>query len=277
MNKKEKVRDYEGTPQDLFDVLDKGGFYQGIQFDGFRFDIDLCATAENSKCFNFAVDYLDNVFADKVRSPCSYEKDDFFMRDTFKSCFINPPYSNPKPFIKKAWEDSKYCKIVCLVKCDPSAKWWATFWDYDYCVACESSPCIRDSLACECDSNHMRGPKPGCEVIFFPNRIRFTPPKNITECLCVRGLTAAGPQEIYDVLNCLWCNGTGEIDETYRTLYTDICTMCRGGGVFGSEAVKCIRCHVCKGVGNFGSRWVDKTLSGPSFASALVIMDRRSI
>lgn len=174
MNKKEKVSDCWGTPQDLFDVLDKGGVYQGIKFDGFHFDIDLCATKDNTKVlYNFGEDYLSDYYT-HLGSQC-YGSVDWLG---VKSSFMNPPYSNPRPFIQKAWEDSRYCKIVCLVKCDPSTKWWATFWDYDYCVACESSPCVRDSLACECDSNHMRGPKPGCEIIFFPKRIRFTPPND---------------------------------------------------------------------------------------------------
>lgn len=29
--------------------------------------------------------------------------------------FMNPPYSNPEPFIKKAWEDAKYFRVVILV------------------------------------------------------------------------------------------------------------------------------------------------------------------
>jgi hypothetical protein len=31
------------------------------------------------------------------------------------SVFMNPPYSDPAPFIKKAWEDSKEFKVVILV------------------------------------------------------------------------------------------------------------------------------------------------------------------
>jgi hypothetical protein len=108
-------------------------------------------------------------------------------------CFMNPPYSNPRPFIKKAWGDSKYCKIVCLVKVDPSTRWWATFWDYKRClVKCPEHLC-RDGWAptwdggfrmCdnkECHDGYIRkdkaGSKLGCEVLFFPKRIKFDPPK----------------------------------------------------------------------------------------------------
>lgn len=41
-----------------------------------------------------------------------------------KSIFINPPYSDPLPFIKKAWEDSKYFRVVLLVKTDMTTKWF---------------------------------------------------------------------------------------------------------------------------------------------------------
>lgn len=127
-----KLSDEWETPQELFDELNKE----------FNFDIDLCATRENSKCDAYYVDYLNANYID------------------WDVGFMNPPYSNPKPFIEKAWEDSKHCKIVCLVKCDPSTKWWATFWQY--------VPNI---------PRGYRGSKPGCEVRFFPKRIKFTPPK----------------------------------------------------------------------------------------------------
>src|SRR5690606_32435745 len=95
------------TPQWLFDELSAE----------FNFDIDLCATEGNSKCDWFYDDYL--------RDACREQ-----MKTVFECAFMNPPYSNPKPFIEKAWEDSKHCKIVCLVKCDPSTRWWATVWQY---------------------------------------------------------------------------------------------------------------------------------------------------
>jgi len=141
-----KLSDCWQTPQWLFKELDR-------EFD---FDVDLCATAENSKCDIYGTDYLCDEYISKTYSR-------IFSRHTIgrdwlegETCFMNPPYSNPRPFIEKAWEDSKRCKIVCLVKCDPSTKWWATFWDYDC------------------------GPKPGCEVRFFPKRIKFDPPSGVS-------------------------------------------------------------------------------------------------
>ena len=89
------------TPQWLFDELN----------EEFNFDIDLCATKENSKCNQYYIDYLKNIKKDFTWWAVEYRP----LKHKYNCAFMNPPYSNPKPFIEKAWEDSKYCKIVCLV------------------------------------------------------------------------------------------------------------------------------------------------------------------
>ncbi len=127
----------------------------------FNFGVDLCAVRDNAKCKLWCHDYLNT---DLIGS---------HFND--KTCFMNPPYSNPYTFIEKAWADSKYCKIVCLVKCDPSTKWWSIFWNYGEsgCRKCGNLG-IYGSDAVNCP--HCRGPKPGCEVRYFPKRIKFDPP-----------------------------------------------------------------------------------------------------
>lgn len=137
------ISDEWQTPQWLFDELNKE----------FNLYVDLCATRNNYKCNMWTNDYLN---CDLKNWYCSLQD--------FGSCFMNPPYSNPKPFIEKAWEDSKYCKIVCLVKCDPSTRWWATFWNYK-------------EFWFEGTIYDRQGPKPGCEVRFFPKRIKFEHPE----------------------------------------------------------------------------------------------------
>lgn len=82
-----KLSDEWCTPDWLFEELTRE----------FNFDIDLCTNDENGKCGINITEYFD------------------FTPYEDSSCFMNPPYSNPKPFIEKAWEDSKHCKIVCLV------------------------------------------------------------------------------------------------------------------------------------------------------------------
>lgn len=37
--------------------------------------------------------------------------------------FLNPPYSDPAPWLKRASEHPG--PMVCLVRCDPSASWWS--------------------------------------------------------------------------------------------------------------------------------------------------------
>lgn len=190
----EKLSDCWQTPKWLFDELNK-------EFD---FDVDLTANAENSKCNNFFVDYLNNkLHLNYFSSNLASQKVENYLNN--KTCFMNPPYSNPKPFIEKAWEDSKHCKIVCLVKVDPSTQWWATFWNYTQktkvdmiCPTCngcgkytwwqgtvgyDENPCDK----CNGKGTYsekikvLPGPKPGCEVIYFPKRIKFDPPRELVD------------------------------------------------------------------------------------------------
>lgn len=153
------------TPAWLFEELNKE----------FNFDIDLCATAENSKCDSYCENYL----IQNIKG-C-------------RSAFMNPPYSNPKPFIEKAWEDSKHCKIVCLVKCDPSTRWWSTFWLYS-------------SIFGYLDNN---GPKPGCTVRFFPKRIKFIPPPEAynKKCVMCDGEGSYIPYDKTELEECYFCGG----------------------------------------------------------------------
>jgi site-specific DNA-methyltransferase (adenine-specific) len=122
-NRVDKESDLWETPQYLYDELNKE----------FNFKFDLCANETNKK-------------ADIT--PDNYLKYDMLWVDC--SCFMNPPYSNPRLFIEKAYQDSKYCTIVMLIKCDTSTRSWGVFWDYD-----------------------NNKPKPGVEVRFLPKRLKF--------------------------------------------------------------------------------------------------------
>lgn len=75
------------TPQDLFDLLDSE----------FHFDIDVGATAENTKCATFF-------------SPL----DDGLSQDWHGVCYMNPPYGKKiGAWMKKASETNGL--VVCLV------------------------------------------------------------------------------------------------------------------------------------------------------------------
>ncbi len=142
----------------------------------FNFDIDLCATKENSKCNTFCYDYLNNVVGNLAHNQRNRLDDECWSKHLRfkKAAFMNPPYSNPRPFVEKAFKDAKENKItiVCLLKCDPSTRWWAVFWDYG-----GTSPHC-DSQWCD---EWYRGPKPGVEVRFLPKRVKFEHPDYCTE------------------------------------------------------------------------------------------------
>lgn len=135
-----KLSDEWQTPQWLYDELN----------NEFHFDVDLCATFENRKINQYYRDYLTN---DLVQTRGMFIKNLVEGEKPIETAFMNPPYSNPRSFIEKAWQDSKDFRIVCLLKVDPSTKWWAIFWDYE---------------------KHM--PKPGGSIRFLPKRIKFIRP-----------------------------------------------------------------------------------------------------
>lgn len=252
--KDEKISDTWQTPKALFTDLN----------NEFNFDIDLCAHKDNAKCNIYCTDYLANKY-NQLSEPFSesgslvfnseedatkYGLQAYYRKNV--TCFMNPPYSNPKPFIQKAWDDSKHCKIVCLVKCDPSTKWWATFWLYNVkqYVYMDSSGEIYKSFVETDDmyitSHNYNGPKPGCTVRFFSTRIKFEPPNKLN-------LKVVGNK--YKI-KCDDFNSIGSSKNSF--LDRSPCT-----------GQNCLR---CKGA---GFRWAN--LAGASFPCAIVIMDRRGL
>ncbi len=133
------------TPQWLFDQLN----------EEFNFDIDLCATRENSKCSAFYLNYLEDIIEDSkgIRRQNTLSNISDYHEDL--TVFMNPPYSrgSMEKFIGKVWEDSKHCKIVCLVKVDSRTKWWSIFYDA---------------------INFKE--RTGCKIRLLPKRVKFDPP-----------------------------------------------------------------------------------------------------
>ena len=90
------------TPQYIFDWLDRE----------FHFDVDVAATAENTKCHIFMKDGLVSPWVSSVFSKPP-------------TCWMNPPYSNPKAWLKKAYEESlQGCTVVSLIPGDTSTEWF---------------------------------------------------------------------------------------------------------------------------------------------------------
>jgi hypothetical protein len=124
-----KESDEWETPQALFDSLDKV----------YHFSIDVCSSKfnENDKVPLYRTclavnDYLKDElwYCDpSLARPRQLNKLDLINLINF----MNPPYSNIKPFIQQALNDRDRFgwTTICLLPVDPSTKWWALFWDYE--------------------------------------------------------------------------------------------------------------------------------------------------
>jgi len=98
------------TPKDLFNKLD----------DEFGFTVDLCTDGTNSRCEQGLTE---------VRS---YSKHPDCIKYTEETYWMNPPYSRDliSDCMKEAWYISKLGRtVVCLVRFDPSAKWFQEWVD----------------------------------------------------------------------------------------------------------------------------------------------------
>lgn len=90
------------TPQDLFDDLDAE----------FRFEVDVCATADNSKCETY------------------FSREQNGLNQPWRgSCWMNPPYGDViGAWIAKAHEaGERGATVVCLVPARTDTNWW---WDH---------------------------------------------------------------------------------------------------------------------------------------------------
>jgi phage N-6-adenine-methyltransferase len=85
------------TPQWCFDYLN----------DVFHFEVDAAATAENTKCSEF---YRD-CFSVEWKEGAPH--------------FMNPPYDNPKKFVRRAFEQSRkhHFVVACLIPFS-NDRWW---------------------------------------------------------------------------------------------------------------------------------------------------------
>ena len=91
--------DMWATPQYLFDNLTR------IH----KFDVDVCATAENAKCAKF------------------YTKEQDGLKQKWEgSCWCNPPYGRQIGlWLEKAYKSSRWgAFVVCLVPAKTDTKWW---------------------------------------------------------------------------------------------------------------------------------------------------------
>jgi phage N-6-adenine-methyltransferase len=92
--------DLWSTPQNFFDVLDKE----------FHFTLDVCATQENTKCWDYFT-----------------EKEDGLQQNWSNDiCWMNPPYGREiGKWIQKAYKSSlEGATVVCLIPARTDTAWW---------------------------------------------------------------------------------------------------------------------------------------------------------
>ena len=91
-----------GTPQAFFDMLN----------DEYRFDVDVCATAETAKC-------------ERYYTPA----DDGLAQRWEGFCWMNPPYGTViGAWMRKAYEESRNgAVVVCLVPSRTDTAWWHNY------------------------------------------------------------------------------------------------------------------------------------------------------
>lgn len=118
-----------------------------------RFDLDTCALPHNAKVKNFI----------------SPEQDTLKTNWNGKYCWMNPPYSNPLPFVLRAIQQSVLHNktVVMLLNVDTSTKW------FDMCIRNAKEivyitngriPFINSDTGKETDQNN----KPQMLVLFEP-------------------------------------------------------------------------------------------------------------
>jgi len=131
-------KDDWATPAYIFEPLN----------ERFKFDIDICATDENTKCGRWVTPEQD-----ALRQPW----------DTLgKVIFMNPPYSQIKTWMSRAFQASMYATVVCLVPARTD-----TFWFHEYVWKPKASvEFFKGRITFE---NAKQGaPFPSCLVIYDP-------------------------------------------------------------------------------------------------------------
>lgn len=99
------------TPQALFDELNKE----------FNFNLDVCASKHNNKCFYYITEENDTLLVNWHRHSNEFQP--------YPICWMNPPYGREiGKFIKKAYEESQRgCTVVCLLPSRTDTRWFHNY------------------------------------------------------------------------------------------------------------------------------------------------------
>lgn len=126
------------TPPEVFDYWNKL----------YKFNLDVCATADNAKCAKYFT-----------------KSQDGLLQDWVGNCWMNPPYGREiSKWIKKAYDSSrKGATVVCLIPSRTDTAWW-----HDYVMRGEVK-FIRGRLKFSGSTN--AAPFPSAVVVFRPETI----------------------------------------------------------------------------------------------------------
>ena len=101
------------TPEDFFGVVD-------AEFD---FQIDVCATAENTKCDDYIGPKGDQgALMIDAKYPATP-----WLPSNIRRAWCNPGFSDPFPWMERAYKEAQaHCDAVIVVmsRISPSTKWW---------------------------------------------------------------------------------------------------------------------------------------------------------
>ena len=93
-----------------------------------KFQLSNISKSDNWRTPKWIYDELDKEFHFKD-DPCPINGNGGLDREWRSPVFMNPPYSKPTPWVKKAYEQSQKGKIVVgLLRGDTSTRWF-----HDYC------------------------------------------------------------------------------------------------------------------------------------------------
>lgn len=100
------------TPDDFFDVVNH-------EFD---FQIDVCATKENTKCAAYIGQYRD----EQADCQDALDSNTPWLYHHIRRAWCNPGFANPGPWMEKAFNVTQELQSVVVVLGLPSfsSKWW---------------------------------------------------------------------------------------------------------------------------------------------------------
>lgn len=98
-----KEKDYWATPHAVFNGIER--------ITELRFELDACANAQNTKCGQFITEQQNTLATAWGRN---------------RAVFMNPPYSNPLPFVARAIRarNEEDCNVAVLLNADTSTRWF---------------------------------------------------------------------------------------------------------------------------------------------------------